>query len=267
MKRIFTIIILVIFCSTLTLQAATFHDFQANNIKGELIDMSSFAGKRLLVVNVASLCGFTYQYADLQSLYEQFGGPQFEIIAFPANNFQNQEPDSDSTIEEFCKSKYGVTFTMMSKISVRGNDMHDIYKWLTQKSENGVQDAPIKWNFQKFMIDENGNWIDVISHQESPTSIKITSWIYDYVSIEENISKSDINIYPNPVKDILWIESEEELTKVKIVDLFGVNLIDINYPAQPSEIRLNVSNLCQGIYVMIIIADDEISIKKFIIAE
>jgi glutathione peroxidase-family protein len=109
------------------------------------------------VVNTASKCGFTPQYKDLQSLYESYSSKGFVIIGFPANNFLNQEPGSNSDIRQFCTDKYQVTFPMMEKVSVKGKDIDPIYKWLTTKSENGVMDAPVSWNFQKFMIDENGN--------------------------------------------------------------------------------------------------------------
>jgi glutathione peroxidase len=158
-------------------QNKTFHDFSATTISGETLDFSIFKGKKILVVNTASKCGLTPQYEDLEKLYKQFGGENFEIIGFPANNFLKQEPGTNEEIKEFCEVNYGVTFQMMSKISVKGKDIHPIYQWLTSKGENGVMDSKVSWNFQKYMIDENGNLVDYANPKENPLSDKIVSWI------------------------------------------------------------------------------------------
>ncbi|MEP6647738.1 MAG: glutathione peroxidase, partial [Saprospiraceae bacterium] len=141
------------------------------------IKMSDFKGKKILVVNVASECGNTPQYETLQKLYAQYGDDNFTIIGFPANDFGQQEPGSNDIIREFCTSTYHVTFPMMSKISVIGDEMDPIYKWLTSKSENGVMDAPVTWNFQKFMIDEKGKLVGMVAPKVSPDCAKIVSWI------------------------------------------------------------------------------------------
>jgi glutathione peroxidase len=153
------------------------YDFKAKTIEGRDFDFSSLKGKKVMIVNTASLCGFTPQYADLEKLYTMYKDSGFTIIGFPANNFGSQEPGSNTEIKALCSSKYNVTFRMMEKISVEGDDIHPLYKWLTEKSENGVQDAPVKWNFQKFLIDENGNWAGVAMSKESPLSERIISWI------------------------------------------------------------------------------------------
>ena len=155
----------------------TFYDFSVTTIDGEDYPLSQLKGKKVLVVNTASKCGNTPQYEDLENLYKTYGGEKFTIIGFPANNFLSQEPGTNEEIKQFCTSKYGVTFLMMSKISVKGSDIAPIYKWLTSKEENGVMDAPVKWNFQKFMIDENGNLVDVVPPGESPMTDKIVNWI------------------------------------------------------------------------------------------
>ncbi len=133
--------------------------------------------KKVMVVNTASKCGFTPQYADLEKIYKQYGGNNFVIIGFPANNFAQQEPGTNSEIKSFCEKNYGVTFPMMSKISVKGNDMAPLYKWLTSKQLNGKMDSEVKWNFQKYLIDENGSLVKVIYSKEKPDSDEITSWI------------------------------------------------------------------------------------------
>ena len=158
-------------------QEKTFYDFTVKTIDGKDLDLSTFKGKKVLVVNTASKCGLTPQYEDLEALYKKYGGNDFVIIGFPANNFMNQEPGSDEEIKEFCEVNYGVTFPMMSKISVKGDDMHPLYKWLTSESENGVMDSEVSWNFQKYMIDENGHLVNYVSPRESPKSEEIISWI------------------------------------------------------------------------------------------
>ena len=139
--------------------------------------MASLEGKKVLVVNTASKCGFTPQYETLQKLYEKYKDNNFMVIGFPANNFLWQEPGTNAEIAEFCTKNYGVTFPMMAKISVKGKDKHPIYEWLTQKSENGKFDAEVTWNFQKFMVDENGKLVDFVSPKEKPDCEKIVNWI------------------------------------------------------------------------------------------
>ncbi len=155
----------------------TFHDFTVETLQGEGFDLSSLKGKKVMVVNTASKCGLTPQYEGLQKLYETYGGNSFTIIGFPANNFMNQEPGSNEEILEFCTENYGVTFPMMSKISVKGDDMHELYLWLTAKSENGVMDSKVSWNFQKYLIDEEGNLVDMFSPRTKPDDEKIIAWI------------------------------------------------------------------------------------------
>ena len=158
-------------------QLNNFHAFNVQDINEKPFDLSSLKGKKVLVVNTASKCGFTPQYAELQALYKEYGGDKFTIIGFPANNFARQEPGPNEDIANFCQKNYGVTFPMMAKISVKGDDIAPVYKWLTEKSENGVQDASVKWNFQKFLIDENGNWVGTVAPNESPSCEKIINWI------------------------------------------------------------------------------------------
>jgi glutathione peroxidase len=155
------------------MEKKNFHSFQVETITGETLDLASLAGKKVLVVNTASKCGFTPQYEKLQALYEERGGDDFEIIGFPANNFLRQEPGTNEEIATFCQANYGVTFPMMAKISVKGKDMHPLYQWLTQKSQNGVMDAPIKWNFQKFLISTDGELIAKFSSKTSPDDAEL----------------------------------------------------------------------------------------------
>ena len=153
------------------------HNFNVQDIYGNKFDFKSLKGKKVMVVNTASKCGLTYQYENLENLYSQYKNNNFVIIGFPANNFLWQEPGSDEKIASFCKENYGVSFPMMSKISVKGSSIHPIYKFLTNKSENGVLDSSVSWNFQKYLIDENGFIVRVISPRMKPDDQSIIDWI------------------------------------------------------------------------------------------
>jgi glutathione peroxidase len=178
MKTIILIISILTMTNIATAQnTKTLYDFKATTLEGRPFDLSSLKGKKVLVVNTASKCGNTPQYAQLEELYKKYGNGNFTIIGFPANNFFYQEPGSNEQIREFCTKNYGVTFPMMSKISVKGKDQDPLYKWLTNKDENGVMDAPVKWNFQKFMIDEQGHLVGVVAPGTSPMTDKIINWI------------------------------------------------------------------------------------------
>lgn len=172
-----TLLLLFTLITTTTMAQGNFHQFKATTIDGKELNFSSLKGKKVLVVNVASKCGLTPQYESLQELYKEYGGDKFEIIGFPANNFMGQEPGSNAEVAEFCQKNYGVTFTMMEKISVKGKDIHPIYQWLTEKEKNGVADNKVSWNFQKFLIDENGDLVKSISPQTSPVDDEILTWL------------------------------------------------------------------------------------------
>jgi glutathione peroxidase len=158
-------------------QQKSFYDFNAKTIDGENFPLSQLKGKKVMIVNVASKCGLTPQYAALQELYLKYEKENFVIIGFPSNDFMNQEPGTNEEIKEFCTLNYGVTFPMMEKISVKGENIDPLYKWLTTKSENGKEDAEVSWNFQKFLIDENGNWIKSINPKINPMNQEIIDWI------------------------------------------------------------------------------------------
>ncbi|MDZ7612836.1 MAG: glutathione peroxidase [Flavobacteriaceae bacterium] len=157
--------------------AENIYQFKVSDINGEVFDFASLKGKKIMVVNTASKCGLTPQYDDLQALYKEYQDKNFIIVGFPANNFMKQEPGTNEEIAEFCKLNYGVTFPMMEKISVKGEDMHPVYQFLTKKSRNGFEDSEVSWNFQKYLIDENGQLAMVISPQTLPTDQKIVAWI------------------------------------------------------------------------------------------
>ncbi len=145
------------------------YDFKVAALDGGEIDFSKFRGKKILIVNTASECGYTPQYEGLEKLHQ--GRPdKLVIVGFPTNDFGGQEPGSNSQIAAFCKKNYGVSFPMAAKISVRGDDMAPIYRWLTEKAQNGVTDSKVKWNFQKYLIDEKGRLMEVFSSSVKPDS-------------------------------------------------------------------------------------------------
>jgi glutathione peroxidase len=174
---------LLIFSSllaTLFLQSCTaqsIYDFKANTIEGEPFDFNSLKGKKVMIVNTASKCGLTPQYAQLEELYKSYKDSNFVILGFPANDFMRQEPGSNEEIQEFCSKNYGVSFQMMEKISVKGKDMHPLYIFLTQKSQNGFSDNEVSWNFQKYLISEDGKLEKVIDPGTKPNDKKILDWI------------------------------------------------------------------------------------------
>ena len=151
--------------------------FKVVDIEGKVFDMSTLKGKKVMIVNTASKCGYTPQYADLETLYAKFKDKNFVIIGFPANNFGGQEPGTNAEIHSFCQKNYGVTFPMMEKISVTGKDMADLYKYLTSKKLNGFEDSTVKWNFQKYLINENGQVEKVLLSDVTPFDPQIVDWI------------------------------------------------------------------------------------------
>lgn len=152
------------------------HDLSINSINGEKINLSDFKGKKILFVNVASECGFTKQYADLQALHEKFQD-KLVIIGLPCNQFGGQEPGTSKQIQSFCQVNFGVEFLITEKINVKGNEQHSIYSWLTKKELNGKKSSGVKWNFQKYLVDENGQLIDFYYSITNPMSKKITKQI------------------------------------------------------------------------------------------
>jgi glutathione peroxidase len=154
----------------------SFYDLTINSIDGKEMHMSDFKGKYVLCVNVASKCGYTPQYEDLEKLYEQYQG-KLVIVGFPCNQFLGQEPGTSEEIVSFCQKNYGVTFPLTEKIDVKGKNQHGVYQWLTQKSLNGVADGNVKWNFHKFLISPEGEWLAEFPSGVKPLDTELTSLI------------------------------------------------------------------------------------------
>lgn len=155
----------------------TIYQFKVEDLSGDTFDFASLKGKKIMIVNTASKCGLTPQYKDLEAIYKEYKDKGFVIVGFPANNFASQEPGTNKEIETFCQQNYGVTFPMMNKVSVKGSDMCEVYKFLTQKSKNGLQDSEVEWNFQKYLINEKGELVKVIKPRTLPTDPEVINWI------------------------------------------------------------------------------------------
>lgn len=151
---------------------SSIYDFNIESISGGTIQFSAFKGKKILVVNTASFCGFTPQYDGLEKLYQTYGH-SLVVIGVPSNDFLFQEPLSNKKIADFCKVKFGVTFPLAAKQVVKGKNKHILYRWLTEKKYNGYMDSEVKWNFQKYLIDENGSLVKVFPHQMPPDDPEI----------------------------------------------------------------------------------------------
>ena len=177
MRTIISLFAIIIYAQMALGQIKSFHDFTVETITGEEISLADFKGKKVMVVNTASKCGLTPQYELLEKLYRDYQNRNFVIIGFPANNFLNQEPGTNEEILEFCSENYGVTFPMMAKVSVKGKDIHPLYQWLTSKDENGALNSKVTWNFQKFLINEDGQVEKSFSPRTSPYDDEIIRWI------------------------------------------------------------------------------------------
>jgi len=178
-----SILFILPFVSLLTIgvnaqnSSKSFYSFQVETIIGDTFDFSALKGKKVMIVNTASKCGFTPQFEDLEKLYNKYKEQNFVVIGFPSNDFFNQDPKDNEEIHSFCKKNYGVSFPMMAKIKVKGKDKHDLYEYLTSKELNGVEDSKVKWNFQKYLINENGVIEKIITPSQSPMSEDVINWL------------------------------------------------------------------------------------------
>lgn len=152
------------------------HQFKVKSITGETIDFADYKGKKLMIVNVASECGFTNQYAQLQELHEKYGD-KIEIIGFPSNDFGGQEPKTEAEILDFCRKDYNVSFPLTEKVKIKGRNKHPVYEWLTKSSQNGKMDNKVGWNFQKYLINEDGELDAMLSPANPPICEVVMAWL------------------------------------------------------------------------------------------
>jgi glutathione peroxidase len=171
MKLLFSIITAILM--TIATSSDSVHQFNVKTIEGDEISLKQYEGKVLLLVNTASKCGYTPQYTELEKLYNTYKDKGLVIIGFPANNFMGQEPGSNEEIKAFCEKNYGVSFPMMSKISVKGSDIHPLYDFLTDSDKNGVVDGNVKWNFQKYLVGKDGKVVKKFNPGDNPMSEEV----------------------------------------------------------------------------------------------
>ena len=171
-----TLLSILLMATVFTTNAQSIHSFTVKSIDGKNLNLASFKGKKILIVNTASKCGYTPQYEGLEKVYEQYKD-KLVILGFPCNQFGGQEPGTNEEIVAFCKKNYGVSFPLADKIEVKGDNIAPIYQWLTMKSKNGILDASIGWNFNKFLIDENGKMIAYFPSNIKPDSEDILKYL------------------------------------------------------------------------------------------
>ncbi len=158
-------------------QSNSIYDYKLTDINGNTFDMSELKGKKVLLVNTATECGFTPQFSEMEKLYENYKDKNFVVVAIPSNDFGNKEPGTNEEIKNYVEKNYNVSFPVMAKTSVTGDDENPLYKWLTSKDLNGGMDTKVAWNYQKYMIDENGKIVGIVEPKESPTSEKVINWL------------------------------------------------------------------------------------------
>jgi len=245
----------------------TFHGFNAVTILGDTISMSQYAGKKIMVVNTASYCAYTPQYTALQQLYAQYHAAyNFEIIGFPCNDFGNQEPGNDSTISNFCTNNYNVTFQMMHPISIVSNDTAPVYKWLQLQNLNGVADASVTWNFNKFLIDEAGHWVQHYVSQVLPNDAAIINWITtpNITQIKSELENDGIAINNFTNNQLILINKTQQLHNYKIFSVEGM-LIETFSNNEPT-FTYNTSKLSSGIYFILYSAKSGVAkTAKFVV--
>ncbi len=258
MKKIFALVAIVLFSVAGYAQSTeTFYDFSALTITHDTLNLSAYTGKKVLVVNTASFCGFTYELNDLVTLDSIYSGPNFAIIGFPCNDFGSQEPYDDSTIQNLYRGSYGVAFQLMHKISIIAPDTAEVYKWLQEQSRNGVANAPVSWNFNKFCIDEAGHWVRHFASATNPLDTAITNWILspNTTGIASQTTATDVQFLGNPAYHQLnfdIVNSSPCNFKVDLFDMQGRNLQTVfnGMVDEKKSIRFSPANLKTGIYFM-----------------
>lgn len=236
----------------------TFHDFWGITIFGDTISFSQWAGKKLLIVNTASYCAYTPQFDDLQALDSTYQNNNFEVIGFPCNDFGNQDPGEDSTINNFCTGTYGVQFQMMSKVGIKLPDTADCYKWLQWQYLNGVANAQVTWNFHKFCIDEAGGWVAHYPSQTLPFDTAIVNWILYTppvsTGIESGVNPDQTILIKNPVTDNFELKlnlKSKESFHVEVLNSNGSQVFFQNYNFKNGENIINIAALLpQGLYLI-----------------
>ena len=275
MKKFIT---LLFFCllvpGTKAQNQKSFYDFKVANIFGDTVDLSKYRGTKVMVVNTASYCGYTPSFTQLEQLYEQYKSYNFTIIGFPCNDFGEQDPDNDSVINHFCTTNYNISFPMMSKIATVSQDTAPLYKWLQRKNLNGIKNASVAWNFNKFLIDEKGHWVEHYLSPVSPLDPAIISWIKSPTSINaEKINEKGeliqlISINKTSIDILIQIATPQYYNVKlytndgKLVNTIYDSLVNIN-----QIISYSSSQLKAGVYLIKAQNKDELRTIKFILRE
>ncbi len=270
MKKILSVVAIALFSFAGKSQPyETFHDFTQVTILHDTLNLSDYAGKKVLVVNTASFCGYTYELGDLRILDSLYGGPNFAIICFPCNDFGGQEPYDDSTIYQFYLGNYHVGFHLMSKISITAPDTAEVYKWLQLQSRNGVANANVTWNFNKFCIDEAGQWVRHFSQTVNPLDTAITNWIIspNTTGITPKNNSTGIALKGNPSigKIDLDIKTDEQGTfNVQLFDLNGKQIEQLfsGTIVDNRKFSFTPANLKTGIYFLKVHSDTVNKVMK-----
>ena len=265
MRQLLLACMLLLSSTFLNAQTTTFHSFNAVTIYGDTISLSQYAGKKLLVVNTASFCAYTHQFANLEAVYEQYHNLNFELIGFPCNDFGNQDPGSDSTILEFCTNNYNVTFPMMSRIQIKTGDTAAVYKWLQRGDLNGVADAPVTWNFNKFLIDANGNWVQHYDSPVEPDDSLIVNWILEgseTLGIPSN-SKDAFTLKVNNGTLSVHPKTTSPFT-VRICSLMGTEIA--KGASESGAIQFPTSTWANGIYLVDVVQSQQRSVQRVILS-
>jgi glutathione peroxidase len=245
-----------------------FHSFKVKNIFGDSVSLSSYAGTKLLVVNTASFCGYTNQFTKLHQLdsaYQQYG---FRVIGFPSNDFGGQDPYADSTINSFCQNQYSIQFPMMSKISIIEGDTSPVYKWVQRKALNGIANVSVGWNFNKFLIDENGNWVRHFFSPTQPNDTAITKWIMSPITeikSRRNLEKTQISVSGEGLIEIISPNNG----RIKTLNVFSVSGVLVRtftkFETTGQNSFSDISSLENGCYLAEVILESGERVRRKIV--
>jgi glutathione peroxidase len=227
--------------ASVAIAAEDFYALSATDIDGNEYSFEQLKGKKVMIVNTASKCGFTPQYEQLQELHEQYGGENFVLLGFPSANFADQEYHDDEDIKDFCEQNFGVTFKLFSRIDVKGPNQHPVYQWLTQAAKNGTASHTVQWNFEKFLISENGELAKKVQYSTKPNVPSVIEWITAGVSVQKEI---EMSIFPNPA--VNYISFSRNADSVEIYNLIGNSVKEFGF-VNANE-RIDVSDLPEGLY-------------------
>jgi len=249
MKIKFLFLLCFILCLNLAAQQG-FHQFRVKSIFGDSVNLADYAGTKLLVVNTASFCGYTHQFTKLRQLDSAYQSYGFRVIGFPCNDFGGQDPYADSTINSFCLNEYGIQFPMMAKISIVQGDTAPVYKWLQRKALNGVSNVSVSWNFNKFLIDENGNWVKHFYSPTEPNDTAITNWIMSPVTQTAKTIPGHWRVFENAGHQLCFQSEGMVLERIRLFSMQGRLLKEAEFTPGKNENYLSTEGLPAGSFLL-----------------